>query len=286
MANPQSKATYDKANWRLVTSGLVDGANNMAIDEAILDAVAQNQSPATLRFSGWKPGYLSLGLEQSWEIVDEDGCQRNGWDVVRRPTPGRAILQVDGLSVSAFVATTDPRAMGDESERFSRISSSFVAALKAMGLDPDRSRPYHQDHGPLGLACYDGPSDYQVTIGGRKLVCGAVRSIEGAVLFQCTVPLFGETNRIADALRFDMPGQRMALMARIGYRATTLESLLGRRVELEEAVDHLREGFTKALNITFNAGELNEAEASRVSILHDDKYARADWTKGLIPVDN
>ncbi len=138
----------------------------------------------------------------------------------------------------------------------------------------------------MGLACYDGPSDYQITIGGRKLVCGAVRSTEDAVSVQCTVPLFGETRQIADGLRFDMPGQRMAFMARIGYRATTLESALGRRVELEEATSHLREGFAKALNITFSAGELTEAESFRASSLRIQKYANDDWTKGIHPVDN
>ncbi|MGB3712940.1 MAG: hypothetical protein WA996_00765 [Candidatus Promineifilaceae bacterium] len=286
MANSKYKATYDKASWRLVISGLVDGASNMAIEEAIHEAVAGNQSPATLRFSGWKPGYLSLGLEQAWEIVDEDGCQRNGWDVVRRPTRGRAILQVDGLSVSVTIPSTDPRVIGDDSEKFSCVSSSFVAALKAMGLDPDRSRPYYQDHGPLGLACFDGPSDYQITIGGRKLVCGTVWSTKDAVSLQCTVLLFGETRQIADTLRFDMPGQRMALMARIGYRATTLESVFGRRVEFEEATNTLREGFAKAQNITFSAGELTEAESTRASSLRIQKYANDDWTKGIQPSDN
>jgi lipoate-protein ligase A len=154
-----------------------------------------------------------------------------------------------------------------------------------MGLDPDRSQPYYQDNGPLGLACYDGRSDYQITIGGRKLVCGSVWSTENAVSIHCTVPLFGDTRQIADALRFDMPGQRMALMARIGYRATTLEYVLGRRVEFEEATNYLRDGFAKALNITFSAGELTEAEADRASSLRIEKYANDDWTKEINPSD-
>jgi lipoate-protein ligase A len=285
MTNSKSKETYDKSKWRLVDSGMVDGSSNMAIDEAIHEAVAAKQSPATLRFSGWKPGYLSLGMEQSWEIVDEDGCNRNEWDVVRRPSRGRAILQVDGLSVTLTIPSADPRVSGDDSERFSRISPSFVATLKAMGLDPDRSRPYYRDNGPLGLACYDGRSDYQVTIGGRKLVCGALWSTKDAVSIQCTVPLFGDTRQIADALWFEMPGQRMALMARIGYRATTLETALGRRIEIEEATNYLRDGFAKALNITFSEGELTEAEANRTSFLRIDKYANDDWTKALQPSD-
>jgi lipoate-protein ligase A len=105
------------------------------------------------------------------------------------------------------------------------------------------------------------------------------------VSIHCTLPLFGDTRQIADALRFDMPGQRMALMARIGYRATTLEYVLGRRVEFEEATNYLRDGFAKALNITFSAGELTEAEANRASSLRIEKYANDDWTKEINPSD-
>jgi lipoate-protein ligase A len=77
----------------------------------------------------------------------------------------------------------------------------------------------------------------------------------------------------------------MALMARIGYRATTLEIALGRRIEIEEATNYLRDGFAKALNITFSEGELTEAEANRASFLRIDKYANDDWTKALQPRD-
>jgi lipoate-protein ligase A len=281
MTNSRTKESYEKAAWRLVDSGSADGPTTLAIEEAIHEAVAGNLSPPTLRFSGWNPGYLTLGREQPWDIVDEDGCKTNGWDIVRRLTSGRAVLAVDGLSVSLTMPSSEPRALGDDSERFSRVSASFIAALKAMGLDPDRSRPFYQDNGPLGLACYDGPSDYQVSVGGRKLVCGAVRSTEEAVSIYCSVPLFGDTRIIADALRFEMPGQRMALMARMGYRATTLESLMGRKVDQTEATDYLIKGFAKALNLSFNQGELSEDESSHASALRVDRYTNDEWTKGI-----
>jgi lipoate-protein ligase A len=64
---------------------------NMAVDEAILHAVADGDSPPTLRFYGWNPACLSLGRAQPIADVAEERILANGWDLVRRPTGGRAI---------------------------------------------------------------------------------------------------------------------------------------------------------------------------------------------------
>ena len=41
---------YPPAAWRLLLSPFADGATNMAVDEAILNAIAEGKSPPTLRF--------------------------------------------------------------------------------------------------------------------------------------------------------------------------------------------------------------------------------------------
>jgi lipoate-protein ligase A len=64
----------------------------MALDEAILEAVQKDQTPPTLRFYSWNPPCLSLGYAQSVEDADRDGIEQMGWDLVRRPTGGKAIL--------------------------------------------------------------------------------------------------------------------------------------------------------------------------------------------------
>jgi len=51
---------YPWATWRLLNTGS-DGATTMAIDEAILTAVAEGKSQPTLRFFAWEPPCLSIG---------------------------------------------------------------------------------------------------------------------------------------------------------------------------------------------------------------------------------
>jgi lipoate-protein ligase A len=96
----QPSAAYPAGRWRLITSGYGDGPRNMAVDEAILEAVAAGESPPTLRFYAWQPPCVSLGYRQPANVVDVERCAAAGWDVVRRPTGGRAILHVDELTYS------------------------------------------------------------------------------------------------------------------------------------------------------------------------------------------
>ena len=84
--------TYPQATWRLLINQPLNGARNMAIDESILQALAQNQSQPTLRFYQWEPACLSLGFGQRAREVDEAALAQKGYSWVRRPTGGRGAV--------------------------------------------------------------------------------------------------------------------------------------------------------------------------------------------------
>jgi len=66
--------------WRLIYDHPLPGAANMAIDEALLEAVGAGKSPPTLRFYGWDPACLSLGYGQFSRDADLAGMQTwIGW---------------------------------------------------------------------------------------------------------------------------------------------------------------------------------------------------------------
>jgi lipoate-protein ligase A len=62
----------------------------MAVDEAILRAVAAGLALPTLRFYAWEPPCLSLGRAQQASDVDLNALRATGFDLVRRPTGGKA----------------------------------------------------------------------------------------------------------------------------------------------------------------------------------------------------
>ncbi|MER3459321.1 MAG: lipoate--protein ligase family protein [Chloroflexota bacterium] len=202
----------------------------MAIDEAIVMAVGEGVAPPTVRFFAWQPPCLSLGYAQDAAEADVDRCRARGWDIVRRPTGGRAILHIDELTYSVVAPASDPRVAGGVLESYNRLSEALVAGLHHLGLMPERAKPIYQDRGALGAACFDGPAGYEITVGGRKLIGSAQMRRQGLVLQHGALPLEGDIARIAQALAFESEGERRALEARLRFRATTLHLALGRRV--------------------------------------------------------
>jgi lipoate-protein ligase A len=258
----------------------------MATDEAIVMAVGEGIAPPTLRFFAWQPPCLSLGYGQDAHEADLERCRANGWDIVRRPTGGRAILHIDELTYSVVVPDSDTRVAGGIMESYQRLSGALVAGLHRLGLMPERAKPIYQDHGAMGPACFDGPSGYEITVGGRKLIGSAQMRRQGLVLQHGALPLEGDIARIAQALHFDGLGEQFALESRLRFRATTLHLALGRRVTFEEAADALAAGFAEALNLTLTPGELTPHERDLTARLRREKYADATWTFRPSPVSD
>ena len=94
--------------WRLIVEGAQRGAWNMAVDEALAEAVDAASSAPVLRLYRWSPPCLSLGFAQPYEAADAGFCAAHGVDVVRRPTGGRAVLHHLELTY-AVAAPLGPR---------------------------------------------------------------------------------------------------------------------------------------------------------------------------------
>ena len=279
---------YPLAEWRLLLEGAHDGATNMAIDEAILEAVSAGSAPPTLRFYRWEPPCISLGFRQPAEDIDREHCSQEGWDLVRRPTGGRAILHMDELTYSVAAPEGEPRVGGGVVESYRRLAAGLLAGLSILGLQPAESRPdYPVGAGEQGPVCFDGPARHEITLPqlqpdgatlARKLIGSAQARRKGCVLQHGALPLWGDITRIVDGLRFASPGEREAARVRLQARAMTLESGLGRRVAFEEAAEAMRSGFEQALNLALLPGELTATEREAVQRLYREKYAHDGWT--------
>ena len=55
--------------WRLLVTEPLDGATNMAVDEALLRGRIRGSGAPTVRFYGWRPATVSLGYAQP---LDDD----------------------------------------------------------------------------------------------------------------------------------------------------------------------------------------------------------------------
>jgi lipoate-protein ligase A len=264
---------YPPTTWRLLLSAPTDGATNMATDEAILHSVSTGKAPPTLRFFAWEPPCLSLGRAQKVSDVDIHALQAAGFDLVRRPTGGRAILHIDELTYSVVAPETEPRVAGGILESYRRLSIGLVRGLERLGV-PDivADQQAARDH-PKGPVCFEVPSDYEITIKGQKLVGSAQMRAQKTVLQHGTLLLHGDIARICPLLTAhpDSGGVRA--------RATTVEAVLGKRIFWDEAAEALAAGFAETLNLHLEPGPLSAEEQAQAERLQAEKYTTDTWTR-------
>jgi lipoate-protein ligase A len=278
---------YPPATWRLLVTPPNDGATNMAIDEAILHALADGVGRPTLRFYRWDPPCLSLGYNQHQAEVDESACVRLGYTWVRRPTGGRAILHTDELTYSVIVPADEPRVEGGIVESYRRLSTGLLAGLRAMGADVFQAQAEKVLNSQKSAVCFDTPSHYEITVNDRKLIGSAQVRRRKMVLQHGTLPLTGDLTRIIACLRTDgvNPAQPKPVSTGSGdwllARACTLEQALDREVSFDEAADALARGFASALNLRLEPGDLSPDERSLAERLRRERYANEIWNRRI-----
>ena len=269
-------------NWRLIISSPSTGDNNMALDQAILEAVSSGESPPTLRLYAWQPPCLSIGYAQPVADVDRQRLNELGWDLVRRPTGGRAILHTDELTYAVIVANTNQHVAGGVLQSYQHLSLGLVAALTALSLhvqvQPNISVPEEQRTNPV---CFQAPSAYEITVGGRKLIGSAQVRRRGGVLQHGSLPLNGDITRICQVLRFENEASSQQSAHYIRKRAVTVEELLGRPVPWQQAADAFIEGFSSALSLGLDLESPTKAEYQLAETLVSSRYNHTGWTERI-----
>lgn len=266
-------------DWRLIISPPASGAENMALDEAILESVCNGNSPPTLRLYAWDPPCLSIGYAQPIEDVDQQRLQTLGWDLVRRPTGGRAILHTDELTYAIIAPERHPDLTGGVLRSYKKLSAGFAASLKQLGLDvtvqPDLKVPEERRTDPV---CFQIPSAYEITVENKKLIGSAQVRRRGGVLQHGTIPLRGDITRICQALQYETQIDREKAMQHVREQAATVEELLSKPVDWLEAAHAFKEGFMLSLGWTFFEGDLEETEIQMCHSLKVSRYRTKEWT--------
>lgn len=266
--------------WRLILSPPLAGAANMALDEALLESVSARRQPPTLRFYRWQPACLSLGHAQPAEQADSAQLERLGWHQVRRATGGRAILHVDELTYSITAPIDHPLAAGGVLASYRLLSRGLLAGLRRLGIQADTApeKPL-DDADRTNPVCFEVPSAYEITAGGRKLIGSAQLRRVAGVLQHGTLPLHGDLGRVCLALSFADEPRRAAAADRLRRRAATVQDLLGAAIPWDQAAAAMVEGFREALGLDFEAGEPAEYETARAAELERLRYGHAEWTR-------
>ncbi len=265
--------------WRLLITPPARGAWNMAVDESILEHIGRGESIPTLRLYSWEPPCLSLGHAQPFADVDLARLHERGWDVVRRPTGGRAILHTDELTYSVIAPQDEPRVVGTILESYNRLAGALLEAARALGLLVEMKEGLGPNRGAPNPVCFEVPSAYEITVNRKKLIGSAQARRKEGVLQHGSLPLTGNLARITDALIYADEATRSDAAQRLLARAATVESVLGHPVLWNDAAQAFVWAFEAKLDLSLEEENLSASELQRAEELVDEKYACDDWTK-------
>lgn len=265
--------------WRLLVTPAARGSWNMAVDEVILDATVKGDSKPTVRLYSWEPACLSLGYAQKVQDVDLALLQKNGWDIVRRVTGGRAILHTDEITYSVLAPLTEPRVAGSVLESYQRIARALIRAVRSLDIPVEMVTDVQTGGASAkGPVCFEVPSAYELTVDGKKLIGSAQSRRREGFLQHGAFPLYGDLRRITHALTYGSEAERVESGDKVLTRATNAEMVLGKRLDWEDVKNAMIEAFETELTIELKPSELSNQELERVDELVRTKYAAWDWT--------
>ncbi len=251
--------------WRLIEDGLIDGAVNMATDEAMMIACAKRIVPPTLRLYGWNVPTLSVGYSQDLDSqVDTKRCADAGVPMVRRPTGGRALLHHRELTYSLTVPIPHPRFPSSLRGTFRAVSEALIRSLDELGISgagmaevpkgTGRGRSYRSP------ACFAAANHCEIVVFNKKLVGSAQRRTSQAFLQHGSMWIDCDRRFVNSLFKFDGPEAQAEDLELLEKRTITLNEILGRDVSFEESARALQAGFRKSFPATWTSGCLTPFE--------------------------
>lgn len=204
----------------------------MAYDEDLL-AAATGEGSAVLRLYTWNPPAVSLGRFQSTEGINLSYLQKRGWDLVRRPTGGRAVLHQYELTYGLVLPPSLVEGVGIRTS-YTVLTGALNAGLATLlGSRPEAPPPACDARDNRSPNCFALSGECDSLVATGKLVGSAQVRRSGALLQHGSILLHAE--REAWTHLFGSAG-----------RLVTLDDLLGAIPSLASVEAAVIQGFAGA----------------------------------------
>ncbi len=225
---------FDK--WRLIDTGILTGAQNMALDDVILECHAYENTPNTIRFLQFNPSTALVGYHQSIEQeIRIDFCKHHGIDINRRLTGGGAILFTPtclGWEVFADKSVSRIRDLRTDLDKLAQlICEGTVRGLQELGIEAE-FRPKND-----------------IEVNGRKISGTGGTEREDSFMYQGTLLVDFDVELMLRALRIPVEKLQDKEIESVKERVTCLKWELGRVPPLADIKRAIADGFQEVLDI-------------------------------------
>lgn len=239
--------------WRLLDSGANTGSKNMATDVALL----KNARQPLLRLYTWKPWAISLGYHQNFSDINQQKCDCEGIDIVRRPTGGRAILHAEEITYCVIFPAAHPLQEKSVNHVYREISNALLHGLHLFGaetIEPVESRSDHKNYGH-NVACFSSSVNFEIAAQNRKLIGSAQRRFKEGILQHGSLMVGPAHEKLIEYLA--VKTEEIPTLAKQGI---CLQQVLGFKPPLQALKKSLISGFEKYFEINFAESNLTDQE--------------------------
>lgn len=167
-------------NWFLLESGRGDAAFNMAMDEALLEAMPRLQKPV-LRFYGWTERAASFGYFQKFSEVERATLLR---PLVRRPTGGGLVPHDADWTYSLVFPTNHESYSLSAVDSYRRVHEWIQAAFGRLGISTELASCCRKSEPGQ---CFAGYEKFDLLWQGKKIAGAAQRRNKFGLLVQGSV---------------------------------------------------------------------------------------------------
>lgn len=267
-------------DWEFLPLLSADAATQMAIDTEMAHACEHDAPRAILRLYRMTPPAVTIGRNQRWAtVIDPDECRRRGWEWVRRPTGGGALLHQFELNY-AVAASKD--VFGDPAKAtfrpaFQQVMGGLVRAIELLGGHPTlilgRTSADSGKHKAAHGLCEQALTRYEISVAGKKAVAAAQWQLTGAFLQHGTIYMQAPT--AADRF-WPLPDKVRASKGTDTAWWDTSGLLTDLELASGKLAASIRDGLAQTLNLVWTPIGLDRLNRARIDARLRD-WARQNW---------
>ena len=187
---------YSDGCFNLIISDGCSGGFNMSADLFLLNkyrTFGDFSNRPTLRLYYFSPPALSLGFFQKDKDIDESiilKAKNKHYDIVRRPTGGRAVLHKDEITYCIVSSYKSGVFAGKLLETYKKVGEFLYLFFINLGLHPDDGELYRNignkkegiKNKNKDFNCFLKAHSYEITFDGKKICGNSQRRNETAFL--------------------------------------------------------------------------------------------------------
>ena len=166
--------------WQVLETAPAPAAENMAVDEALLELASHRAAPV-LRFYGWSEPAASFGFFQRFRDIEQMTPLR---PLVRRPTGGGLVPHDRDWTYSLVFPPSAEWYRAKATESYERVHAWVNAGFHKLGVSSQLAP--QASHTAAGQ-CFVGSERFDVVIGDRKIAGAAQRRNKLGLLIQGSV---------------------------------------------------------------------------------------------------